>query len=48
MTQNVVTYTVVVNVDNGDGKVDHYAAAGTPQGTTNPPEVPAVGKLLPT
>jgi hypothetical protein len=27
MTQNVVTYTVVVNVDNEDGKLDPFASA---------------------
>ena len=59
MTQNVVTYTVVVNVDNEDGKLDPYAAAAvgtvpvstnpgaTTQGTRNRPDVPAGDKLLP-
>jgi HlyD family secretion protein len=51
MTQNVVTYTVVVNVDNEDGKLDPYAAGGavpgTTQGTRNRKEVPAGDKLLP-
>jgi len=56
MTQNVVTYTVVVNVDNEDGKLDPLAVAGAVQGTTqggttqgtrNRKEVPAGDKLLP-
>ncbi len=38
MTQNVVTYTVVVNVENGDGKLDHYSSAGATQGTRNRPD----------
>jgi HlyD family secretion protein len=46
MTQNVVTYTVVVNVDNGDGKLDRYASAGVSQGTRNT-EAASTGKLLP-
>jgi HlyD family secretion protein len=47
MTQNVVTYTVVVNVDNEDGKLDPFSAAGAPQGTRNRRDVPAGDKLLP-
>jgi HlyD family secretion protein len=47
MTQNVVTYTVVVNVDNGDSKLDPYTAAGATQGTRNRPDVPPGDKLLP-
>jgi HlyD family secretion protein len=47
MTQNVVTYTVVVNVDNEDGKLDPYNAAGAAQGTRNRRDVPAGDKLLP-
>jgi HlyD family secretion protein len=47
MTQNVVTYTVVVNVDSEEGKLDPYAAASGTQGTRNRPEVPAGDKLLP-
>jgi HlyD family secretion protein len=47
MTQNVVTYTVVVNVDTEDGKLDPYASAGPPQGTRNRRDVPAGDKLLP-
>jgi HlyD family secretion protein len=47
MTQNVVTYTVVVNVDNEDGKLDAYTAANVAQGTRNRKEVPAGDKLLP-
>ena len=47
MTQNVVTYTVVVNVDNEDGKLDPYSAAAATQGTRNRPDVPAGDKLLP-
>lgn len=35
MTQNVVTYTVVVNVDNEDGKLDPYSSvAAAPGGAT--------------
>jgi HlyD family secretion protein len=47
MTQNVVTYTVVVNVDTEDGKLDPYTSAGPPQGTRNRRDVPAGDKLLP-
>jgi HlyD family secretion protein len=51
MTQNVVTYTVVVNVDNEEGKLDPFATAnaaqGAPQGTRNRKDVPAGDKLLP-
>jgi HlyD family secretion protein len=51
MTQNVVTYTVVVNVDNEEGKLDPYAATGavpgTTQGTRNRKDVPVGDKLLP-
>lgn len=52
MTQNVVTYTVVVNVDNEEGKLDPFATAnaaqaGVTQGTRNRKEVPAGDKLLP-
>jgi len=47
MTQNVVTYTVVVNVDNEDGKLDPYSGAAATQGTRNRPDVPAGDKLLP-
>jgi HlyD family secretion protein len=47
MTQNVVTYTVVVNVDTEDGKLDPYSAGGAPQGTRNRRDVPAGDKLLP-
>jgi HlyD family secretion protein len=47
MTQNVVTYTVVVNVDNEEGKLDPYSLAGAAPGTRNRPDVPAGDKLLP-
>ena len=47
MTQNVVTYTVVVNVENGDGKLDHSTSAGTSPGTRNAPDAATAGKLLP-
>ena len=47
MTQNVVTYTVVVNVDNEDGKLQPYVknpAAATPK---SPQAEAGAGKLLP-
>ncbi len=47
MTQNVVTYTVVVNVNNDDGKLDPYSAKAATQGTRNRPDVPPGDKLLP-
>ncbi len=47
MTQNVVTYTVVVNVDNADGKLDPYSSVPVTQGSRNRREVPAGDKLLP-
>jgi HlyD family secretion protein len=47
MTQNVVTYTVVVNVDNEDGKLDPYSTGSAGQGTRNRRDVPAGDKLLP-
>jgi HlyD family secretion protein len=47
MTQNVVTYTVVVNVDNEDGRLDPYSAAIPVQGTRNRRDLPAGDKLLP-
>jgi HlyD family secretion protein len=47
MTQNVVTYTVVVNVENGDGKLDHYASGAAQPGTRATPEAATAGKLLP-
>jgi HlyD family secretion protein len=47
MTQNVVTYTVVVNVDNENGKLDPYSSLATTQGSRNRPNVPAGDKLLP-
>jgi HlyD family secretion protein len=47
MTQNVVTYTVVVNVDNEDGKLQAYPTGGNPKGTRNPRGESAGGKLLP-
>jgi len=47
MTQNVVTYTVVVNVDNEDGKLDPYSSLASTQGSRNRPDVPAGDKLLP-
>ena len=45
MTQNVVTYTVVVNVDNGDTKA--YPAAGAAKDAHGTPDSVAIGKLLP-
>jgi HlyD family secretion protein len=36
MTQNVVTYTVVVNVDNEDGKLDPYSVVAAAPGGANP------------
>jgi HlyD family secretion protein len=36
-----------VNVDNEDGKLDPYSAAGAAQGTRNRRDVPAGDKLLP-
>jgi HlyD family secretion protein len=46
MTQNVVTYTVVVNVDNEDGKLQPYPAPGS-HTAKNPRGDSAGGKLLP-
>jgi HlyD family secretion protein len=45
MTQNVVTYTVVVNVDNGDNKP--YPPAGAAKDAHGTPDNAAIGKLLP-
>jgi HlyD family secretion protein len=47
MTQNVVTYTVVVNVDNEDGKLQPYPPRGAARETRNPRGDAAGGKLLP-
>jgi HlyD family secretion protein len=47
MTQNVVTYTVVVNVDNEDGKLQPYPSPGAIKGARNPRGDSAGGKLLP-
>jgi HlyD family secretion protein len=47
MTQNVVTYTVVVNVDNEAGKLNPLGTKAPPQGTRNRPDIPAGDKLLP-
>lgn len=46
MTQNVVTYTVVVNVDNGDTKAYPSAAVAAKE-THGTQDSTAVGKLLP-
>jgi HlyD family secretion protein len=46
MTQNVVTYTVVVNVDNEDGKLQLSPGAASQAGR-NPRGDAAGGKLLP-
>jgi HlyD family secretion protein len=45
MTQNVVPYTVVVNVENGDGK-GYPAASGAPASRTTS-DAQSAGKLLP-
>jgi hypothetical protein len=42
MTQNVVTYTVVVNVDNEDGKLDPFSSVAAAPGGANP-GIPAPG-----
>jgi HlyD family secretion protein len=47
MTQNVVTYTVVVNADSQDAKLNPLGAKPPTQGTRNRPDVPAGDKLLP-
>jgi HlyD family secretion protein len=47
MTQNVVTYTVVVNVDNEDGKLQPYPAPGAVKGNRTPRGDAEGGKLLP-
>ncbi len=47
MTQNVVTYTVVVNVDNEDGKLQPYPAPDAARAGRNPRGENAGGKLLP-